>query len=273
MSETLNKRMAEDEMSLNDIIDFFLGAWKIMLISGILGIAGSAAFLLITPKQYEATALIQMAQTNTGGSISPFGVNVEDPNVLLARMKSPGSYSAENFKICGLEGSKSPAESLSNAVNFSVLKGVNTYIELSIRMESKEQAVSCVNSIFERIRDSQNQILKPYIEEAKIFLAKYQARLVDLRKIIAVATASKSGPEIAHLDEVKLLTDETIRLDAFIAAVDARQSKIISPIYASETPVYPKKRQSFVFGLLGGLFFGLALAVAKKTIMSYHMNN
>jgi capsular polysaccharide biosynthesis protein len=282
MSENSYQQMTEDEISLKDIIDFFLEAWKTILAFGVLGLVGSIAFLLVTPNHYEITAQIQMAQingnnnnNNNNNNTNPLGVNVEEPNLLLTRMKLPSSYSAEEFKACGLENSKSPAEDLTKLAKFSSVKGVSTIVELKIQMESQEQGIACAKSLFKNIRDSQNDIIKPYIEEAKSLLVKYQSRLEDAKMIVVRADKSGSALSAAYLanrDEVKFLTDESIRLNSLITAGDARRAKLVSPIYASDAPVFPKKEASLVLGIIVGLFLGLALAFTRKAVTNYRAN-
>jgi capsular polysaccharide biosynthesis protein len=277
MSEQSFNQPLEDEISLKDIIDFLMESWKTILGVGLLGLLGSVGFLAVTPNQYEATAQIQVAQisANNNNNTNPLGVNVEDPNLLMARLKLPTTYSAAEIKACGLEGQKMPAESLVSMSKFSAVKGVGSIIELKIRMESREQAVICAQALFENIRESQNQIIKPYIEEAKGLLIKYQARLKEAQELVIRADksgAALSAAYLANRDEIKFLTDETIRLNAFIAAGDVRQAKLVSPIYSSEAAVFPKKKITLMVGLLAGLFLGLLLVMVRKVWNNYKAN-
>lgn len=279
MSEQSFNQPLEDEISLKDIINFLMESWKTILAVCLLGLFGSVGFLAITPNQYEATAQIQMAQTspnnnNNNNSITnPFGVNVEEPNLLIVRLKLPTTYSAAEIKACGLEGQKMPAETIVLKSKFSVVKGVGSIVELKIRMDSREQAVVCAQALFENIRESQNQIIKPYMEEAKALLTKYQVRLKEAQELVMRADksgAALSAAFLANRDEVKFLTDEIIRLNTFVAAGGARQAKLVSPIYASNAPVFPEKKLSLLIGLLAGLFLGLLLALARKAWRNYH---
>ena len=279
MSEQSFNQSLEDEISLKDIFDFLMESWKTIVGVGLLGLLGSVGFLAVTPNQYEATAQIQMAQisanNNNNNNTNPLGVNVEEPNLLMARLKLPTTYSAEEIKACGLEGQKMPAESLVSMSKFSAVKGVGSIIELKIRMESREQAVICAQALFENIRESQNQIIKPYIEEAKGLLIKYQARLKEAQELVTRADksgAALSAAYLANRDEVKFLTDESIRLNTFVTAGDARQAKLVSPIYASEAAVFPKKKIALMVGLLAGLFLGLLLVMVRKLWNNYRAN-
>ncbi len=276
MSEQSFNKPLEDEISLEDIIDFLMESWKVILGIGLLGLLGSVGFLAVTPNQYEAIAQIQMAQISANNNnTNPMGVNVEEPNLLLMRLKVPTTFSDEDMNACGLKGQKKPAESIVAMTNFSAVKGVGSIVELKIQMESREGAIICAQALFESIRESQNQILKPYIEEAKVLLAKYQDRLKDTQSLVSRADksgAALSAAYLANRDEVKFLTDESIRLNTFITAGDARQTKLVSPIYASEAPVYPKKKNFLIVGFLAGLFIGVLLAMIRKIWNNFRSN-
>ncbi len=279
MSEQSFKQPIQDEISVKNIIDFLLESWKIILVAGLLGLLGAVGFLALMPNQYEATAQIQMAQiranNNNNNNSNPLGVNVEDPNLLMARLKLPSTYSAAVVKVCGTEGQKMPAESIVEMSKFSVVKGVGSIVEIKIRMESREQAISCAQTLFENIRESQNQIIKPYIEEALASLAQHKAHLKEAQALMTRADksgAALSAVYLANRDEVKFLTDEIIRLNTFITAGGARQAKLVSPIYASEAAVFPKKTIALIIGLLAGLFLGLLLVMVRKVSNSYRSN-
>lgn len=277
MSEQSFNSSQDDEISLKDIIDFLIESWKSIAVAGVLGIVGATAFLWVTPNQYQATAQIQMAQISaTNNSINPLGVNIEEPNLLMARLKLPSTYSNQEIKACGLEWSRKPSENLANAAKFSAVNGVGSLIELKINRDSKEVAVACVQSIFENIKASQNQIIKPYIEEAKILLIKYQDRLSNIQSLVSRVDNKPEAPLFAvyliHYEEVKFLTEEIQRLNTFIVTAKKRQAKLVAPIYVSDKPVSPKKKNSLIQGLLAGLFSGLLFVIARRTWRNYNLN-
>jgi capsular polysaccharide biosynthesis protein len=268
----------EDEISLKDIVDFLVESWKAIVLSGVLGILGAVAFIWATPNQYQATAQIQMAQisANNNNNTNPLGVNIEDPNLLMARLKLPTTYSTHEIKACGFESSAAPSEALVTAAKFSVVKGVGSMIELKINRDNKETAIACAQSLFENIKASQNEIIKPFIEEAKILLVKYQDRLTNSQLLVSRADksgAALSAAYLANRDEVKFLTEEILRLNTFIATADTRQAKLVSPIYVSDIPVAPKKKIALIAGLFAGLFLGLLLILGKRGYQAYKASN
>jgi LPS O-antigen subunit length determinant protein (WzzB/FepE family) len=272
----------EDEISFKDIIDFLVESWKAIILIGLLGLLGSIAYLWVTPNQYQATAQIQMAQIsansnfNNNNNTNPLGVNIEEPNLLMARFRLPSNYSTQEVMACGFESSKSPFEDLVATVKFSSVKGVGSMIELEINRDSKDLAIACAQSIFDNIKASQNEIIKPYIEEAKILLVKYQDRLINSQALVSQADksgATLSAAYLASRDEVKFLTEDIMRLNTFIATANTRQAKLLSPIYASDFPVAPKKRMTLFAGLFAGLFLGLLLMLGKRGYQAYKASN
>lgn len=259
----------EDEISLKDIVDFLVESWKAIVLTGILGLLGSIAYLWVTPNQYQATAQIQMAQisANSNNNTNPLGVNIEDPNLLMARLKLPTTYSAQEIKVCDFESSANPSETLAASAKFSAVKGVGSMIELKINRDNKETAIACAKSLFENIKASQNEIIKPYTEEAKTLLVKYQDRLTNSQSLVSRADksgAALSAAYLANRDEVKFLTEEILRLNTFITTAETRQAKLVSPIYASDVPVAPKKKIALIAGLFAGLFLGLLLMLGER---------
>jgi capsular polysaccharide biosynthesis protein len=269
----------EDEISLKDIVDFLVESWKAIILTGLLGLVGSIAYLWVTPNQYQATAQIQMAQINANSNnnnTNPLGVNIEDPNLLMARLKLPTTYSAQEIKLCGFESSANPSETLSASAKFSAVKGVGSMIELKINRDNKETAIACAKSLFENIKASQNEIIKPYTEEAKTLLVNYQDRLTNSQSLVSRADksgAALSAAYLANRDEVKFLTEEILRLNTFITTAETRQAKLVSPIYASDVPVAPKKKIALIAGLFAGLFLGLLLMLGKRGYKAYKASN
>jgi uncharacterized protein involved in exopolysaccharide biosynthesis len=264
----------EDEISLKDIIDFFAESWKMIFATGVFGLLGAVTYIVVTPNKYEATAQIQMAQISAN-NINPLGVNVEDPNLLIARMKLPSSYSQESVKACGYESKQTPLEGLTKMVKLSLIKGTQV-VEVRVLGLSQAQAVQCAESIVETIKQSQKIIAAPIIEDAQLKLAKYSQRLQEAQSFIRRTDKSSSSMSAAYLstrDEVKFLTDETIRLNDLITSANSRQTKLVSPVYSPENKVSPRRGIALVAGLFAGLFLGLLLMLGKRGYKAYKASN
>lgn len=282
MSDQNIEPSIEDEISLKDVVDFLVESWKIIMLIGLLGLVGSIAYLWGTPSQYQATAQIQVAQISANNNSSnnnntnPLGVNIEDLNLLMARLKLPTTYSDQEIKACGFESAKAPSEALVVAAKFSLVKDVGSMIELKINRENKKTAIACAQSLFEKIKSSQKEIIKPYIEEARTLLIKHQDRLTNSQAFISRADksgAALSAAYLANRDEVKFLSEEILRLNTFIATAETRQAKLVSPIYASNTPVSPNKGMALISGLFAGLFLGILFMLGKRGYTVFKVSN
>lgn len=114
---------------------------------------------------------------------------------------------------------------------------------------------------------TQAQILAPYIEEAKTKLADDEGRLIKAKDLVAKADKTGQAVGVAYLstrDEIHYLLDEITSLKNVVTGNQSRATRLIAPIYASDSPIAPKKRIVLMAGLLGGLFLGLLLASARQ---------
>lgn len=255
-----------DQISSKEIVQFLLESWRMILVAGIIGLFVAIGFIISIPSQYEATAQIGMMRVNFGSKYNgttPLGVVVEEVGLLIARLGLPSAYTTKDLKGCGIDQEKYPYELLASLAKLSKVKGVDDVVELKVRMQSKEQAINCAQSIFENIRESQNKILEPYIKEAQILLREYKLRLESAKLFIArsdKSTAAISATYLATYDEVRFLTDEVFRLNRFIVSVTTHQARLVTPINAIHVVTQPKK----IMILLGGLFIGLFLGAIFK---------
>ncbi|MBT8547947.1 hypothetical protein G6680_04960 [Polynucleobacter paneuropaeus] len=261
------------EISLLDILRFLKGAYKTILVFGALGLAIAIAYLVITPNRFEAVAQIQMAQTsgannNNNNNLNSLGVNIEEPALLIARLSSPSSFSAGAIAACGQQAQSNSALAAVQTIKLTPIKGISNVVELKTVGPTSEAASICAQAIFELIKTSQAQIQVPYLEEAQTRLVEDKSRLDQAKAL--VAKADKSGAVMgaaAYLstrDEIKLLSDQMALLQDLISFSQSHVTRLVSPIYASDNPVAPKKRIALLAGLLGGLLLGLLIALGMQ---------
>jgi uncharacterized protein involved in exopolysaccharide biosynthesis len=264
----------ESEISLIDILQFLKGAYKTILIFGAIGVAAAIAYLVITPKKYEATGQVVMAQisaanNNNNNNISPLGINIEEPALMIARLSSPTSFTLAELAACGFEDKPDAPAALSKTIKLTLAKGVPNVVELKTFGPSPQAAEQCNLAIFELIKTTQSLIVTPFIAEAKVKLDDDIERLGKARDFVAKADKSGSAMGAAYLstrDEIRYLLDEITSLKNVVTFNQNRATRLVSPVYASDTPVFPKKRNILAAGLVGGLFLGLLIAMGRKMI-------
>jgi len=260
--------MEVNEISLIDILRFLKGAWKEIAIFGLIGVALSTAYLAITPKVYDAVVQVTMAQIGaSNNNINPLGVNIEDPSLLIARMSSPTSFTPEVIAACGLQDQANSALALSKAIKLTIPKGVANVVDLKTFGPTPQAAQECNLAIFELIKSTQSQIVAPYIANAKVKLDEDIERLAKVKDFIYRADKSGSAMGAAYLstrDEIRHLLDEITALKNVITSNQNRATRLVSPIYAGDMPIAPKKRNILAAGLFGGLFLGLLIAMGRS---------
>ena len=274
MTEQYSTQASEDEISLKDIVNFIQESWKTILVTTFLGLLGALVYVWLTPKSYEGVMQVQMSQLAAGNSsnVSPLGVNIEEPAVLIARFKMPSTFDETNIQACSLSGKQNAAEKLVKKINASQLKGNNTVLEVKIESRSTEEVKQCLESLFEKIKVTQKAIKEPFLEEARQKITVYESKLKEAKSVIARADKSNSALSAVYLstrDEVRQLTDQIMDLNDFISAGENRRAKLISPIYVSDRPVSPKKLIGLLVGLLGGIFLGILWTLGRRVIATY----
>ncbi|QWC95513.1 hypothetical protein G6733_01720 [Polynucleobacter paneuropaeus] len=267
----------QEEISLIDILRFLKGSYKTILIFGVLGVVIATAYLAITPKQYEASVQIAMAQTssannnnNNNNNISPLGINIEEPALLIARLSSPTSYTPKAIAACGLQDQINAALALSKAIKVTIPKGVANLVDLKTFGESPQVAQDCAQGVFDLIKTTQAQIVAPYIEEAKVKLADDQERLQKAKEVVARSDKSGAAMSASYLstrDEIRYLLDEITTLKNVVTSNQNRATRMVAPIFASDAPIAPKKRMVLAAGVLGGLFLGVLIALARQIVL------
>jgi hypothetical protein len=252
---------------LQDILQFVRSAWKLVLIGAILGLLAGLGYVLLIPSQYEATAQIKMAQISITNPANPFGVTVEEPNALIARMQLPTNYGSETITACDYQDNPQAQLALSKAVKLIVPKGLTNTVELKVTSLSPQIAKTCAQAIVDQITVLQAQYSQSFVEEAKLKLAQDNERIEAARRLITKADQSGSAMSAAYLaarDELAYFLSDREKMLDLINSVDKRGTRLISPIYAPEKPVSPKKLMSVLAGLFAGLLLGLGLALVRQ---------
>jgi hypothetical protein len=204
---------------------------------------------------------------NNNNNINPLGINIEEPSLLIARMSSPTSFTPQVIAACGLQDQANSALMLSKLTKLAIPKGVANVVELKTFGLSPQVAEQCNFAIFELIKTTQSLILAPFIAEAKVKLDDDIERLAKAKDLLAKADKSGSAMGAAYLstrDEIRYLLDEITALKNVVTSNQNRATRLVSPIYASDIPISPKKRNILAAGLFGGLFLGLLIAIGRR---------
>lgn len=261
----------DDEISVWDIVDFLKDGWRWLAGGLVLGLACSVGYLLVTPRVYEATAVIQPATVGMSGTTTATsrGTEVEPVAQTLERLKLSTFYTDESVKAC----QAASAQALASRVKASQVKG-NSLIQVSYRASSLAVAEACVNAVTAQMVASQVKIAAPLIKtleeqvhltqrqlnDAEGFQSQLEKRAVatsDSASLLVLALSKREN--VARLQ--KLLGEQKVQVSAPVT----QPMQLLEPIYAPEKPVLPKKMPALAGGLFGGLVVGGLVFFARRS--------
>jgi len=248
---------------LADALVFLKESYKTILACILLGLCAAVIYIIGTPREFEATAQISIAQTATELKFTPSGINIEEPLHIISRMTIPTSFSGQAIKDCGFDGVGGSGEALARAIKLAPVKGLTNVLVLKVVSSSPESAKLCANAIFELIKVTQAEMLAPYNKVVQARLIADEVRLEKARAIISNADKFGSAMSAAYLstrDEIRFLTEEISTLQAILSTNMYRATRLNSPIYVSDSPINPKKWLVLSLGLFTGLVLGLSIA-------------
>lgn len=261
----------DNEISLWDIVDFLKEGWRWLAGGVVAGAVGAVGFVLVSPAQYEATAIVQPATVGMPTTTTTTkGAEVEAVAQTLERLKLPTFYNDVLLQAC----ESSSRQGLAGSVKASQVKG-NALIQISYRASSTLVAEACVNAVVAQLRQSQATLGEPLLKtlEEQLVLTKKQLTEAEgfQGQLEKRATSSTDGASLLMLNALskreeivrlqKLLIEQKVQLSAPLT----QPMQLLEPIYAPERAVAPKKLPVLAGGLFGGLVLGGLVFFARRS--------
>lgn len=277
-NQDIKSSQSDDEISLGDILAFVRGHYLTIAAFALVGLLAALVYVWLTPNRYEASAQIFMAQVgtvtsnnNNKNNKNPLGNDLEEPSLVAARLASPTSLSPDLIAACGYsDGDSDAASSLAKSMKLTAPKGIASVVELKVTSSSPQTAGHCANAVFQQVKQSQADLLMPFIEDAKTLLAADEARLKTAQEILLKADKSGSAMSATYLstrDEIRYLLDEIAGLKNMLNSSQTRSTRLVSPVYVNPRPVSPKKPLLLGLGLAVGLLIGLLTAYVRQQLI------
>lgn len=271
--------MRDGELSLREILVFLKQAWRWLAAGATAGLIGAAGLVLITPSQYEVTAVIQPATvglpTTTTTTTTTKGADVEPVVQTLERLKIATFYTSEMVQVCQVAS----AHTLASGLKSSLVKG-NSLIQLNYRAASKAEAELCVNAVIAQLARSQAMIVAPIIKTLEEQLAQSRLRLREAKEFQAqlekrAASADTSSllmlSALAKREEIEHLQKQILELEVQLSAPLTQPLQLLEPIYAPEWPVATKRLSTLAGGVFGGLVLGGLAFFARRSWQVRHV--
>lgn len=267
-------RQSDDEISLIDIFKFLKDGWVLLFLTTVVGFFGGVGYVFIEPIKYQATANIQMATVADKA--------VESPDVLVEKLKLPLYFSEATINACDVGIQKTGGEYLTKSLNPNTNKNA-PFVNISFEAKSAKVAKQCLAGVIEDIQSNQNILAKPVIDAKNNQLNMLKQKLVDSERFhnqLGVKSVSFdfSDPKFSASqlliatvlmkdNEIKDLRYQITDLQAALEEPQTRTTHIVTPIYAPEQRVLPKRILIVISGMaaLAGLFFGILLLLLHRT--------
>ena len=262
--------MANDELSLKNIVDVIKRNQRLIIFLGIAGLLLSTAYIVLTPSKYEAHLQMQMAQfvkPHSAASLTfDYNGSVEEPVILIQRLRAPTTYPVEVQQSCGLFEGQEFGDYLDGTLKVDVIKNVVNVVEMKVHASSPEQARKCTEAIVAMISAQQSDLIKERLSGHQARLAQYQKALQEEQQQLGRIKKSEPG-SFGYWDRLDKLGWLRTRIDALQGEVLISQmypTKLIAPIYVSSKSVSPKVGLVLLCGLTLGLMLGLLFALGRE---------
>ena len=254
-----------------EILGLLKAGWYWFVGGALVGLIGAIGFVVVSPAQYEATAVIQPATVGmpTTTTTTTKGVELEPMPQTLERLKMPTFFTPELVQVC--QAPSAPA--LASGIKSSLVKG-NSLIQLSYRATSKAAAEACLNAVVGQLVKSQAMIAAPIIKILEEQLAQGRLRLREAKAFQAQLEKRTASADISSLLMLNALAkrEEIARLQKYILEQDIQLSRpftqplqLLEPIFVPEKAVFPKKLPVFSSGLFGGLVMGALMFFVRRS--------
>jgi LPS O-antigen subunit length determinant protein (WzzB/FepE family) len=267
--------IGEDEFSLSDIFQFFKDGRRWIISTTIICTFAGIAYAFLTPAKYEASANIEMA--------SAAGAVVEAPSILAEKLKLPLYYSTDTFKACDAENKlPSPGEFLANQLKPMVNKQA-PIVTIKFRSESALQAKTCLEAVLADVKRNQGILSKPILDAKNSQLQAMMHQLEGTEKLLSAllpvgqvkfdfsdpkfsASALLLATSVAKENEIKDLRNRISELQISLTSPQTRDTSIVTPIYAPNIKVEPKKTTIISSAAIAGILLGILILAMRRVL-------
>lgn len=243
-------------------IDFLIKYWKIITTTCLFGLVCVVIVIFTTPNTYKATAYV-VTKVQIDINTPNYGFILDGPNEIIIRFSNPTIFDKKSLEICGEIVAGKP-----NNIKILPVANINNWIQINTTSDSPEKSIKCTETIFELIKNYQDNILDNYINTAKIKLKDNNIKLKNAKDLILRSDFSESIVGTSYLatrDEIRFLLEELNLLNNFITNSENYTAKLVGKPY-----VEMQSRKKLIYTLLfKGLFFGFLIGL----LLSYSIEN
>lgn len=270
--QTQKAGVEDDGISLLDIYRFFISGWRCIGGVSAIGLIAGVAYAFIAPAKYQAEILLQ------GALVA--GQPVEAPTVLIEKLKQPTYYSNSSLAQCTLTETPNAKSSLAKNLK-PVLNKSASFITMTYTADSAQTAKECLESVLADIANNQQKLAAPLIKIREDQLASTKTKLVLAEKVMEQFGGRKLSFDVPDqkfssstlwysiiLSKQNEITDlrksvETQTIE--LSPPQTQSASAITPIYAPDMRISPKRSMAIAGGLFGGVVIGVLWLLGRKS--------
>lgn len=262
----------QDDISIIDIVNFFRHGWKTIGISGLIGLIIGTGYAFLSQQKFQAEILVQVA--------SVAGQAVESPSVLIEKLKQPMYFSDTSVTQCDLQETPTAKSTLSKNLKPALNKNAPV-ITMSYTADSSLAAQKCLESVLGDIASDQQKLAAPLIKLREDQLASTKTKLSLAEKVMEQLGGKKLNFDIPDqkfssssllysiiLSKQNEITDLRKSIETQTVELSPPQTQnasAITPIYAPDVRVSPKRSIAIAGGLFGGVVTGILWLLARQS--------
>jgi hypothetical protein len=246
---------------LFDIIKLAFNNIKIVLLGMVIGALCSGLLITTIDAKYESRVSMELAyieNVNTGDYKFP----LTNPIVIYDFLKSPGTYSEETIKLCGLVDVQASRVDLSRAIQVRIPKNQSMVINIRVVANSKEASLACINSLIDTVVDLQGSNISEIILRKNELIQKYTEQVLSLRKAVGAISDENAATYRQLVNEIDFFNKKIFDTSEFIGSY--YNADVISPAYTLDQPAEPSAVFYILFGLMLGFVISIVYLVARN---------
>jgi len=268
--------MTDDEISLMDIYEFLVDGWKTILALTFIGTSIGIVTSIVLPEQFEAKASIESARL-----ISNY---VSSHAVLAEKMRSPTYYDSKTLAVCTAKDREGSLENLAKSLNPNVAKNSN-FVSVSYRAESREDAIRCLEQVLEVVVVRERELAIARSSSVLSNLENLKKKADELRKTIKQLESDR-GAQFqfknieysaaalitvtlqSKVQELLATENQITDIEGQLKPPNTEDAKFVTPIFASEERVAPRRGLIVIISAMGSLFLGVLILMLRKVMAS-----
>jgi len=268
--------ITDDEISLMDIYELLVDGWKTILATTFIGTSIGIVTSMVLPEQFEAKASIESARLTSN--------YVSSHAVLAEKMRSPTYYDSKTLAVCTAKDREGSLENLAKSLNPNVAKNSN-FVSVSYRAESREDAIRCLEQVLEVVVVRERELAIARSSSVLSNLENLKKKADELRKTIKQLESDR-GAQFqfknieysaaalitvtlqSKVQELLATENQITDIEGQLKPPNTEDAKFVTPIFASEQRVSPRRSLIVMISAMGSLFLGVLILMLRKVMAS-----